>query len=731
MNKRHVPYTAATVFAALATASTLAENAMVAATNAPLFGDGVAFDTALSWCSRPGSFPCPEAYSNDTFRYVADRVAETGVRHIRERIAWKQVAPEPNAWSPGHYRANAELWAERGIRMSDMFHDAPDYARKGERLPRDPVATFNFCRRLAEEFGDTAEMWEIWNEVDVGFTREGAWESAATMKAASLGFRAGGFRGIVAPGSFARVDRIRHDDVLYENGLADYVDVMNVHTYKTPGDYRGLFADLRGFMERHGIADRAIVLTECGTYQEGLAADEETLPDGRTGKTLSALQEKVQEEFVVKSQILSRMEGVMRNYFFAFALIHERHGQKDWGLLRRDGSVRPAASAFAELVKEVGEGSLLGEVDVPGGLVRAFLFRMPDGSSKLVHWRRTELDDPNGGEVASWDDDPVRGEIVLENGDSFAFQSRRRAGYAALPAGATVAIPARPVGSAARAEAPGKDLAVVMRADLPTAECRLGGNKSRIDIVGDSIHLALEVWNLDAFEKHGRVIFTGRGSVEGLPDEVALPPRGCVTIPVAYRPGKEEDPIIAFGGEFGGLAISPFVMPVFSLAPFARSCDVEECRIGDLARWTRNTTASGYLCEWDEEEKAVRFQFDWKEGDPKDRWLFPRYSLDLPRERLDKAVLLTYEVKSAQDKVENDWKSGIVWFRRDGRVTHYDEAPPLDGWETRYVDIDARLRRMAPDRVEFGGHPLGTSATFWIRNVRIYSPTQGEDHNED
>ena len=699
----------------------LAVTALALAAEAAPFGDSVAFDTALSWISRSGRFSCPASYGGDSYRYVADLIATTGVRHVRERLRWTDVAPTREKWNPGHYLANAEMMSKRGLKVSGMFHDAAKYARPNRLLPRDPIATFDFCRRLAETFGDRMEMWEFWNEEDIGFTDEAAWEYAAQLKAAALGFRAGGFGGIVAPGALCREIRGGYDETFLKNDPMKYVDVVNFHTYCSPKQYPEVFKNLRDLFARYGAGGRAVVLTECGTNQEG-NSDKDGCQKGL--KAHSPDQEKVQEEFVVKSQILTRMEGVWRNYFFVFGAFNERNGAKDWGLMRRDGTTKPAVAAVKRLLDEVGGGTLAGEVAVAGGQVRAFRFDFTDGSSKLVYWRRSEIDDADNA-VAKWVDDPVECAIPLANGEKLRLVARRRADYVKLPASVDVARRPLSSGKVGVADDAALDRSIVMRIDFDEKGYTLGGNKSHLELRNNAIDAVLEVWNLDDVPKTGKVEFLGGGRLSGLPPSLTLPARGKAEVRLRYQVDGDEGPGLLFGGCFSGRRISALAVPVFSEQKFRESCDVVECGWRDLKRWVRNTSAKEYSCEWDEQEKAVRFRFKW-DGKANDRWFFPGYRLDLPRESLSRARLVTYEVKSAQDKVENDYASARIWFKGKKRSPMQFRNPvPVGTWETRWQEIGAVVRESDATRMEFGGHPKGHDVTYWIRNVKIYTEKSG------
>ena len=685
------------------------------------FGDGVGVDAALSWISSPGRFDCPAAYSNESYRYVADLMAECGFRHVRERLSWGGVAPERGAWKPGRYLANAQLLRERGMAVSGMFHDAAKYALPKPKLPRDLAATFVFCKALAETFGDRMEIWEFWNEPDIGFTSEGAWDCAAAFKAASLGFRAGGFKGVIAPGALCREDRGDYERTLWRNGIAPYADAMNFHLYCAPAFYGARLGELRRFLADFGVGDMAILLTECGTNQEGDATED----GSREGlKRHSPLQEAVQEEFAVKSQILSRMEGAARNYFFVFGAFNERNGEKDWGALRRDGTPKPVVAALRQMLVEVGEGTLAGEVETSDAATRAFRFDMPDGTASLAYWRRTELDD--GGEtVRKWDDKEVAASVRLDDGTAFPLRARRRPQFASLPQEASVAVktPPRPAGRIGAAMPPDIDPAIILRVDFDAKTYALGGNKSVLELKGDSVGFTLEVWNLDETPKTAQLDFDGRGAVEGLPDgKIALPSMDKAEFRLRYGMAGETDPLISFSCRAGGRRASAFVVPVFSESKYLAECEVVECAAGGKSRWSLNSSADSSECAWDEAEGAMRFSFHWEYAPP-DRWLFPGYTLDLPREALDGARLIAFRVKSRQDKVENDWKSARLIFRHGGEggeMRQFMCSAPTHDWETKYVEITDEVRRMGATTLGIGGHPKGRQVDLWIKDIRIF-----------
>lgn len=683
------------------------------------FSDSVAFDAALSWvCASKNFSDSPSEYDGNTFRYATDLIKSTGVKHIRERLKWKETNPQPDSFYLGYYLENAKYCQKNGIAISDVFHDAAPYARPDKELPRDLLAVYDYCKRCAREFGNSMEMWEYWNEEDIFFAPEGAWEYAAGMKAASLGWRDGGFKGLVSIGAFCHDDWDFYNETLFKNEPMPYMDVFNTHFYSAPKSYGRRMNDTRKFLERHGIGDMAVVLTECGTDQEGNSTTASTM-EGFTMHTPE--QENVQKEFCIKSQVLTRMEGIMRNYFFVFGPYSEREGTKDWGLLRRDGTPKPAVEAFQELIREVGNGELAGEVKVENENVRAFLFHMPGGKEKLMYWTVSQIDLYEC-KVDKWEDEPVEASINLSNGDKFSFTSSRFPQYAMIPAPASIKRSPLPIGKTGALPAPDKDLTIVMRADFNTDDCKMDGTKSRIKLSADSVRFSLEVWNLDDKPKTGILNNMSTGRIEGVPGKVELPARGKLTLQLIYYPEGSPDYAVAIEGEFGGKKTTPFYVPIisYSFQKYEEECDVQELNWRDVTRWEINSSSPDEQISWDENEQSIRIDTHWEIGSPdeKDRWFFPRYMLKLPSESLEKSIMVTYEAKCSQDKVENDFASACTFFVSKEKKTDILVMPTSFEYDVRRVDVPISVKDNSY-AIEFGGHPKGHRISYWIKNIRL------------
>lgn len=694
-------------------------------------------DSAQSWVSCPGSFECPW-YGGDTYRLVSDLLWRTGLAHVRERLraADTEVNPRSGVYDYSHYMYNADMLRARGIRVSGMFHDVPDYMDRIQKLPRNLAALYAFCRDTAAAFGDRMGDWEFWNEQDIAFAPEPVWDYVAALKAAYLGFKAARPAMPVLPGAVCHATRTAYDAGLYANDAAKYSDVFNFHTYAPLSNYPTIFRELRAFMEKAGIAGRAVWMTESGTNLEGHSAEDGAV---KGQKAHSPAQELIHAEFYAKSQIAFQMQGVSRNYFFVFGAYNERNGAKDWGVMRRDGTVKPTYAAMSAITRELATARLEGEIKL-GEAFKGYLFAQPDGSQTLAFWSVSPVDTANGTVPAAPDGAapltlpiPPSGAYTLTDlcGQRTTLSTNvvtatRYTAYLSGLRGLKADIAPFPCGTPTPyVPTADEDLSIVFRVDLNTNDFTVANHKSVAELHTDTGRLRIQVWNLSPTAKRGTVSAAG-GSLSGLPAEIALPPMGVAAFDCTYA-AREGAPLVeplVLSGLFEGRRTSRLSMPVRNLKAFLASCRTTVLRNWrDPKAWQRNTSADRFAAVWDEAEQALRFDVAWTK--PADRWFYPVYTLTLPEEAFDDALMFEFEVKSAQDKVENDFacQNLMLVFADPARPARFIPYPaPLTDWETRRIDLSFGPSGAKPGAVKalrLGANPKGTTCSFWIRNPRL------------
>ena len=173
---------------------------------------------------------------------------------------------------------------------------------------------------------------------------EPIWEYVAAFKAFSLAVHAADPAKPVLAGALADVPKDSWGDGLIRNDFAKYADALNIHTYYEPVLYPDWHASVRAFLERCGRPDWQVWLTECGTNLEG-DSDRDGVRKGL--KAHSREQEMVWAEFYPKGSILHQFGGIYRSWLFMFGCYNEQGGRRDWGSMRRNGTVKPIHASMA------------------------------------------------------------------------------------------------------------------------------------------------------------------------------------------------------------------------------------------------------------------------------------------------------------------------------------------------------------------------------------------------
>ena len=703
-------------------------------------------DCATSQLAVPGQIDCPWN-GGDRRRTAADLAYLAGFTHVRDRMSWRAVQPSSGA-APrfSHCIETARLFKERGIGVSGIFHDTPEWARRLKKLPGDLNALYRFCRAAAAAFGDLAEDWEFWNEPDIGFAPEPVWDYAAALKAAYLGAKSMRHGSPVLGGALCCSPDSSYERALFANDAVYYFDVFNYHTYVAPAQYKAMFATMRESLRRAGVAGCPVWLTECGTNFEGPATDESVR---KGNKAHSPEQELVVAEFSAKSQVALQMEGVARNYFFILAAYNERGGAKDWGILRRDGTAKPVYAALSTMTREVRDARLAGAINVGKGF-RAYLFDHPDGLQTVAFWSESPVDTATSGSAlvrASPDfARTLRLKLPFPRGGSFrladlcgsvssvdpdadgwlTLAATRFPSYVSGLRGLRADEPARSMGqTTTNASLPDQDISVVFRVDLKPGDFKT--TKTMAVATTDSPHLRIQVWNFGDAAKTGRVEVCG-ARLRGLPAKpIVLGPCGSapVELDCVLEPSDfSSEATLVLRGVFGGRRTTCLTMPVLFEKRFLAACESVPLGWKNPAAWKRNDSAAEYSVRWDENEQAVRFDVAWTDPGV-GRWFYPVLPLSLPRESMKGVLRVAFEVKTAQDKVENDFGRRYLMLVRGNKggssSDWFSYAAPSGSWERRYVELPPLSAGDLSDvtAIRLGGNPNGMRLTFWVRDIQM------------
>ncbi|MBR3086421.1 MAG: hypothetical protein IKH04_08465, partial [Kiritimatiellae bacterium] len=266
----------------------------------------------------------------------------------------------------------------------------------------------------------------------------------------------------------------------------------------------------------------------------------------------------------------------------------------------------------------------------------------------------------------------------------------------------------------------GADLSIVLRPSLNREDFSISGGKSIGVMKTGSGRLSLDVWNFSDTAKTGSVSIAG-ATADGLPEgPFAIGPFGRRTFQCLLAPSSDADMAdVVISGTFNGRATTRAVVPVFFEKRFLANCSRHPVAWRDPARWERNTSADEETISFDEAEQALRIDSSWRNLN--DHWTYPVLTLDLPAESLDGAIRISFEARSAQDKVENDFKTAKFMLVGENGTpdTYIDYTPPGTEWERRFVDIPAGTDLASVRKIRLGANPHGSRCTIWFRNIEI------------
>ena len=702
------------------------------------YGTDAAFSWMVSaqWRAGEGEFDCRwPGYETNAPAALADMIAWCGFKHVRERLSWKETEKKRGLRMWNRYAANARLLRSRGLTVLDYYEDSPPWARDaGEpRVPSDLVATFEYSRDTAASNG-AIHAWEFWNEPEgVRLAPGPVWEFTAAMKAGLWGYRVGNPAAIVMHGSIMSFLEQPYQHAMFEGEVWKYIDVANVHSYRFPSGYATEMAARRKVLCGAGAAGFPVWVTENGCWMDGLAHTN-MVWRGKRIHVQDEKQEMLVAEHYAKSQVCLQMLGVSRGYYFIFASYFESGGRKDWGMIRRDGTVKPVCAAAATMTYVLADATIEGEYSAPKGF-SAYLFRHRDGTQTICFWKESDVD---GRETCDYTGDSSaevvfripdggyrlmepfgREECILVTDGHLRLKASRHPSYVSGLVGLSPSRAAVPCGTRRRyVPSQDEDLSVVVRLEMDRRDYSLGAMNTLAEVNARECRIKVHVWNLSDEAKTGRIDAFG-GCMVGLPDMWKLPAMGKMTADAILVPDRTNlTARLEVGGVFNGKRITPSSARVFFAGRFLEGCErAQIVGADDPHNWRNNSSATSFVAERDEEEGAVKLAFKYE--NVTDRWAFPRLNL-LEIESLSGAKMVEFEIKCMQNKVENDFHMVSAIFEAEsGGADWVSFTAPTSNWEVRRLPT-ATLKNLGMVRTLcLGGLPKGTELTLWFRNIRI------------
>ncbi|MGH2541388.1 MAG: glycosyl hydrolase, partial [Ardenticatenaceae bacterium] len=328
--------------------------------------------------------PLPPVPQNDPFFGIVqaihdpDKAVAAGVGWERLVVWWANFQPEgPTDWTAdGWFPRNLiEDQKNRGIEPVGVVLHTPGWAARDGTydvvspprnldLPFDHPENYwgQFLMRLASEYAGLVDHWILWNEPDIYKDSFANWagtpEEFARMQVVGYQAIKRGNPGatVILSGTTYWWD-LENERPLYLERLLDalvqspgaaehatFFDAVAVHQYSNPLNSYAVPVLYRRVLDRYGL-QKPIWIVESNVVPH----DDPRFPLHRGG--LRATMEE-QASYMIQSAALARAAGVER--YSIYKMMDEgAENDQYFGLVRNDGSVRPAYVAYQTAVREM------------------------------------------------------------------------------------------------------------------------------------------------------------------------------------------------------------------------------------------------------------------------------------------------------------------------------------------------------------------------------------------
>ncbi len=316
---------------------------------------------------------------------------DTGIGFQRQTFAWTGIQPNgPGDWNADFYFPNDLLDQQlnAGVQVVGLLQFTPGWAQAnpgaGERsLPKNVGLAYNdpnnywgaYTRRLASHYAGRINHWVIWNEPEIRPTDAGAgsaWtfdggpdEYAQLLRVAYMNIKeANPNAQVVFAGTAYWLDKNSGREQFFKRTLdviaADpnagannfYFDAAAFNIYYGADTIYRLGTEYRAIMQAKGI-NKELWLTETNAPP----ADPGVPCADRFLANPSSVSLDVHGNYAMQSMAMGLAGGWNRVEFYQMTDSGTCNESAIWGLLRDDGTPRPAFNSFKTVVNQLGGAS--------------------------------------------------------------------------------------------------------------------------------------------------------------------------------------------------------------------------------------------------------------------------------------------------------------------------------------------------------------------------------------
>jgi len=286
---------------------------------------------------------------------VVALMKEANVSFVRMDFLWSDIEPEKGKFNFEKYDYIVDLLNKNKINILGLLHYSTDWASacgKWNCPPKEYKPFVNYTAKVISRYKERVKYWEVWNEPDSATywsSQDGLKSYCALLKQVYIAAKNIDPDCKILNGGLANgLASVNH---LYDNGVKDYFDILNIHIFENPLNPVSIKAVTAypklayKVMSRNGDGNKKIWLTEigCPGVKRGLK-----VKNWWMGKNPD---EQKQAAWVKKVYTNLLREGYVDKVFWAFfrdCKGHWNNGVDYFGLVRWDFSKKPSFQTYKE-----------------------------------------------------------------------------------------------------------------------------------------------------------------------------------------------------------------------------------------------------------------------------------------------------------------------------------------------------------------------------------------------
>ena len=312
------------------------------------------------------------------------RQSQSGITLLRQDFDWTWIEPSPGVYNAAWYDPIVGAAASNGIQLLPVVVRAPSFrtgqplGAKGDWRPSDPATIGPVFKALVERYGPSGTFWaenpaipkipirawQVWNEPHLpahwGPNSPNPAQYTQLLRAAHDAVKAAdpgaevvaaGISQSSLPGAIPLNDFIKG---MYDAGAKGAFDDLAVHPYANqPSDALSLLSGVRSIMSAHGDPS-GIWVTEFGWASGGPRSGFTTDEAGQAARVGQLVRQAIAQRTALNLRGL-----VLYNWRDGSDPSSSDNWTQHTGLLRTDGSAKPALAAYANPARDAARDALV------------------------------------------------------------------------------------------------------------------------------------------------------------------------------------------------------------------------------------------------------------------------------------------------------------------------------------------------------------------------------------